>query len=136
MKKDIPQLKVEDLAFAIVPSAQRHESDDNLWDVYILNLKEEPIKDVFINSRGYGEINGEMRRTTVLRHFFETIPALQIVKLEPIQEKVFSLTNEYWVSFRYNGYMYDKCYMFVPGSIDEIHFTIIPFLGEKGVMIR
>jgi hypothetical protein len=136
MKKDIPQLKVEDLAFAIVPTATVHTNDNDLWDVYILNLKDAPIRDVFINSRGYGEIEGEMRRTTVLRHFFEAIGALQVVKLEPIQKKVFGLTNEYWVSFRYDGYMYDKCYVFVPGSIDEINFTTIPFLHQKGVMIR
>lgn len=131
MKKDIPNLKVEDLAIAVVP-----RQDDQLWDTYVLNLKEESITDVFINSQGYGEIDGEDFKTTTLRHFFEEIGPLQIQKIEPIQTSLFELTNEYWVSFRYNGHMYDKKYVFVKGSINPLHFTPIPFLNTKGVMIR
>ena len=130
MKKDIPNLKVEDLAIAIVPR------DEELWDSYVINLKEEPIQSVLINSRGYGEVDGEPIKTTVLRHFFEEIGPLQIKKIEPIQTKLFEITNEYWVSFRFEGYMYDKKYVFVKGSIAEFNFTTIPFINERGVMIR
>lgn len=132
MKKDIPQHKVQDLAIAIVPG----DEGDDLWNTYILNLKEEPIKSVLINSRGYGEIEGETIKTSVLRHFFEEIGPLQIAIIEPIQTKLFNITNEYWVSFQYDGYMYDKKYVFVKGSISELNFTPIPFLNKRGVMIR
>jgi len=132
MKKDIPQFKVQDLAIAIVPSNE----DENFWDVYIMNLRDEPIKNVLINSKGYGELEGEEIDTTILRHFFERIGPLQIEKIEPIQTKFFEITNEYWVSFQYNDYMYDKKYVFVKGSISQINFTPIPFLDKKGVMIR
>ena len=132
MKKDIPQHKVQDLAIAIVPG----ENDDDLWDVYIMNLKEEAIKNVLINSKGYGELEGKDISTTVLRHFFVTIGPLQIEKIEPIQTKLFEIANEYWVSFQHDGYMYDKKYVFVKGSISEINFTTIPFLNKRGVMIR
>ena len=132
MKKDIPQHKVEDLAIAIVPG----EKDDNLWDSYILNLKDEPIKSVLINSRGYGELDGKEIKTSVLKHFFEEIGPLQIKIIEPIQTKLFNIANEYWVSFQYDGYMYDKKYVFVKGSISEINFTLIPFINKRGVMIR
>ncbi len=131
MKKDIPQYKVEDLAIAIVPG-----EEEELWDVFVLNLKDEKIRSVLINSRGYGELDGEEIKTTVLRHFFEEIGPLQIHKIEPIQTKLFDITNEYWVSFQYEGYMYDKKYVFVKGSISEINFTPIPFLNKRGVMIR
>jgi len=134
MKKDIPQHKVEDLAIAIVPRADLAE--DELWDCYIINLKDEPIQSVLVNSKGYGEIEGEQIKTTVLRHFFEQIGPLDCLQIEPIQTKLFSITNEYWVSFQYNGYMYDKKYVFVKGSIAEMNFTPIPFLNRKGVMIR
>jgi RNAse (barnase) inhibitor barstar len=53
MKKDIPQYKVEDLAIAIVPRENGLEEED-LWDTFILNLRDEPIKIVFVNSKGYG----------------------------------------------------------------------------------
>jgi len=136
MKKDIPQYKVEDLAIAIVPRPREMQDEIELWDSYIINLKEDPIKSVLINSRGYGEVEGNEVETTVLRHFFEEIGPLQIQKIEPIQTKVFDLTNEYWVSFQYDGYMYDKKYVFVKGSIAEFNFTTIPFINKKGVMIR
>lgn len=136
MKKDIPIHKVEDLAIAIVPREDRIDDDEELWDVYLLNLKDESITSVLVNSRGYGDINGEKRRTTILRHFFEEIGPLACVQIEPIQVKLFNLTNEYWVSFVYEGYMYEKKYIFVQGSIEESNFTVIPFLNRKGVMIR
>ena len=134
MKKDIPQRKVEDLAIAIVP--REDTLDDDLWDTYILNLKNDAIQGVLINSRGYGELNGEQIKTTVLRHFFEEIAPLSIMQVEPIQTKLFDITNEYWVSFKYQVYMYDKKYVFVKGSIDKMNFTEIPFLKRKGVMIK
>ncbi|NNE28170.1 MAG: hypothetical protein HKN16_00945 [Saprospiraceae bacterium] len=130
MKKDIPQLKVLDLAIAVVPR------DGELWDCYIINLKDEPIQNVLVNSRGYGEKDGETVKTSILRHYFEEIGPLQILKIEPIPTNLFYLTNEYWVSFKYDKYMYDKKYVFVPGSLDEAHFTMIPFINLKGVMIR
>lgn len=135
MIKDIPNLKVEDVAIAVVPRID-DKSEEELWDTYILNLKEEPITNVLINSKGYGEINGETVKTTILRHFFEEIAPLDILQIEPIQTKLFGLTNEYWVSFSSNGHMYDKKYVFVNGSIRPENFTTIPFLNLKGVMIR
>ncbi|MFZ4475627.1 MAG: hypothetical protein ACOYPR_10575 [Saprospiraceae bacterium] len=136
MKKDIPILKVEDLAIAIVPRLPSEEDDDYFWDSYLINLKDEPIQGVLVNSRGYGEIAGEQRRTSTMRYFWEEIGPLEVVKIEPVQKDVLSLANEFWVSFTYNDYLYDKKYVFVPGSMDEMHFTEIPFLDRKGVMIR
>ncbi|RMG83026.1 MAG: hypothetical protein D6714_10490 [Bacteroidetes bacterium] len=137
MKKDIPQHKVEDLAIAIIPREKGDTPEaEDLWDTYIINLRDAPIKNVLINSRGYGEINGEKMKTTILRHYFEEIGPLHIAKIEPIQTKLFQITNEYWVSFSFDGYMYDKKYVFVRGSISEENFTTIPFINKKGVMIR
>ncbi|MBV6655301.1 MAG: hypothetical protein KI786_16150 [Mameliella sp.] len=135
MMKDIPNLKVEDVAIAIAPRESKSD-DEQLWDSYLINLKEEPLKNVLINSRGYGELDGEKMKTTVLRHFFEEIGPLEIVKIEPIQSKLFNLTNEYWISFTHEGHMFDKKYVFVKGSIQEDNFTTIPFINLKGVMIR
>lgn len=137
MKKDIPNHKVEDLAIAIVPREEKIDDPaEDLWDSYIINLKDEKIKSVLITSQGYGELEGKEMKTTTLRHFFEEIGPLEILKIEPIQRKLFDLTNEYWVSFNFDGYMYDKKYVFVKGSISDINFTLIPFINQKGVMIR
>ncbi len=136
MIKDIPFLKVADLAMAMVPRLVFEEGHEDFWDAYLLNLKDEPIFSVIINSSGHGELEGEPRRTTSLRYFWERIEAQTAVRVEPVYKAVFGLTNEYWVSFLYRDYLYDKQYMFVPGSFDERHFCDIPLLRRRGVMIR
>jgi hypothetical protein len=138
MKKDIPELKVEDMAICIAPREEFEKDDEeDLWDTYIINFKEEPIQNVLIASTGYGENdNGERLKTTTLRHFFNEIKGTTLCKVEPIPTNLFNITNEYWVSFNYNGYMYDKKYVFVVGSIDTNNFTMIPFLNRRGVMIK
>lgn len=135
MKKDIQIRKVEDIAIAVAPRDTYEEDEDMFWDVYLINLKEEPIRSVVVSSCGYGEINGESRKTATFRHFWEVIGPLDIIKIEPIQTDVFSLANEFWVSFSHDNYLYDRRYIFVPGSLDEMNFTDIPFLDRKGVMI-
>jgi hypothetical protein len=135
MKKDIPDLKVEDMAIAIAPRDPFLEEE--LWDTFIINFKEETIKDVLVVSRGYGEDEtGDSRKTTTLRHFFPEIGPLELQQIEPIAKDLFWMAHEYWVSFTYNGHMYDKRYVFVNGSIDTVNFTKIPILNRKGVMIK
>ena len=136
MKKDIPEYKVEELAIAILPRTEDGVQDHEMWDVYLLNLKGDAIENVLINSRGYGEVDGEQIKTTILRHFFNEIGPKQALLVEPIQTKLFDIANEYWVSFTYDGYMYDKKYVFVRGSISEDNFTTIPVLQRRGVMIK
>lgn len=132
MKKDIPFKKVTDIAIAALPS----EDDPNFWDVYFLNLKNDNIHNVLITSKGYGEIKGEKVETSQLRYFFEIIGPEMAVKIEPIDSKLFALTNEYWISFQYDGFMYDKKYVFVQGSFLDINFTMLPFIEKKGIMIK
>jgi len=136
MKKDIPQHKVEEMAIAIVPRIENGIVDTELWDSYIINFRKKPINNVLISSQGYGELEGEQMKTTTLRHFFEEVGPERAHLIEPIQTKLFKLANEYWVSFQFEDYMYDKKYVFVKGSIEEGNFTTIPFLEKKGVMIR
>ena len=131
MKKDIEWLNVEDIGIAAVPS-----EDPNFWDIYILNLHEEPVKNVLVIATGYGEINGEERKSSVMRYFFEVIQSLDIQKIESLPISLFDLSNEYWVSFSMNNYLYDKRYLFVAGSLHPLNFITIPFIEQKGVLVR
>ena len=134
MKKDIPELKVEEMAIVVVPPEY---GDDDLWECFLINFKEEAIRNVMVVSRGYGEDEtGEMRRTSTLRHFFEEIGPMEMMQIEPIPKALFWLSHEYWVSFSFEDQLYDKKYVFVVGAIDTANFTMIPFLDRKGVMIR
>ena len=146
MKKDIPQPKVTHLAIAVVPRPAPLDDlgqpippvadEVELWDCFLLNLRDAPITNVLISSRGYGQIDGEKKSTTILRHFFEELAPETAYKIEPIQTTLFDLTNEYWVSFNYDAHMYDKKYVFVKGSIAEEYFTKVPIVGRKGVLIK
>ena len=136
MLKDIPNLKVEGIGIAIVPKdGNVAENNNDLWDVYIINLKKEAIFNVFINTQGYGEKNGEKVETSTLRHFIESVEGETCTLIEPIQQDVFELTNQYWVSFRWNDEFYDKKYVFAKGSIDKSNFTNIPILDQPGILI-
>ena len=95
MLKDIPENIVEDIAMAIV--REYSPEGDKIWNVYLLNLKKETIEGVLVTSKGYGFIKGEKVKTSTLRHFLDSVPALGFAKVEPIIEKIFGLNNEYWV---------------------------------------
>jgi len=134
MKRDIPVRKVEDLAMAMVP--RNDDVNDDLWDVYIINLKDQPIRSVLINSKGYGKIDGDAKETATFRHFYEEISPQSAEQVEAIIKKVFQLTNEFWVSFSFDNYLYDKKYVFVRGIQDESLFTDIPLIEKRGIMIK
>ena len=57
MKKDIPIQQVIDVGIAIVP-------DEEVWQVYLINNKEEKLRHIMVCSRGYGEIEGEKTETS------------------------------------------------------------------------
>lgn len=134
MKSDIENPVVEDIALAVV--REENELAQEEWNVYMLNLKKRNIKNVLVSSKGYGQKDGAKVKTSVLRHFFETLEAKSFTRVEPIMQDVFGLNNEYWVSFYINNLIYDKKYIFLAESIQESHFTDIPLLGKRGVMIK
>lgn len=134
MRKDIIHPVVEDIALAVVK--EENELGQPEWNVYILNLKNEPIKGVLISSKGYGLVNDQSVKTSVLCHLIDEIPARSYAKVEMIIEDVFGLSNEYWVSFYLNKMIYDKKYVFLAESINEDYFINIPLINKKGVMIK
>lgn len=132
MLKDINREEVEDIAIAVVPG----EDDSNIWEVYMINLKEEGLDNVIVASKGYGMYNGEEVKTSVLRHYLGAFEPLDIRLIEPIQKEMFGLNNEYWVSFYIGKNIYDKKFIFLPESISEDNFTRVPFINRMGVVIR
>ena len=136
MIKDIPKYVVTDVAIAVIKESEAEEASETDWSVYLINMKHENIYGVLVASKGYGTYNGEDVKTSTLRHFIEDIPAESYAKIEPIQEKLFAISNEYWISFYHEGNLYDKKYVFVPESIKEEHFTNIPIINKRGVMIK
>jgi len=136
MLRDIHLVAVEDIAMAVVPSDDSLPVEEQIWEVFILNLKQTPIENVIIASQGYGVFNGEDVKTSTLRHYLGDLAPMSFTLIEPIEQKVFGLNNEYWLSFYIKKEIFDKKYIFLPESISETYFTLIPLLNRKGVMIR
>ena len=134
MKKDLPENIVENVAIAVVLENATPESKN--WNVYLINLKNEPIETVLISSKGYGKKDGEDVKTSILRHSVGDVAARSFALVELIDEEVFGLTNEYLLSYYINGQIYDKKFIFVPESIVESNMIRIPVLNKPGVMIK
>lgn len=87
-----------------------------------------------ITSRGYGETKKEKQQTSTLRHMIPYVESGMYALIEPIDESVFHLNNEYWVSYYINGQVYDKKFIFVPDSIIDENLTFIKELDMKGIL--
>ncbi len=135
MRDELKGPLVENIGVAVIQI--ENELKEKLYEVYLLNLKEEIIEGIIITCKGYGEnaVTGEKVKTATLRHSLEVLLPNEAAKIEPIMEEVFGIANEYWVSFWINDMMYDKKFVFVSESISEKNMKKIPILGEKGVMI-
>lgn len=134
MKKDIVQPKVEGVSMAVV--RETDEDGAPAWYVYLINAKHVALENVLISSTGYGEIDGEQRASSEMRHYLESLGAQSWARIERIVEDVFALTNQYWLSFYIDGHIHDKKYIFVAGSIHEEHFTNLPLMNARGVLIQ
>jgi hypothetical protein len=134
MKKDLPDNVVEDIAMAVVLLSETPEVKN--WSVYVVNLKDIQIDNVLISSKGYGEKDGKMVKTSILRHFIGDLKAKSYAGVEAIDTEVFGLTNEYWLSYYIDKVIYDKKFIFLPESIVDENLIRIPIVNKPGVMIK
>ncbi len=137
MKKDIEIPSVEGVSVAVVKELNEEKTHE-VYNVYILNLKEVELTNVMVSSKGYGinSLTEERINTSVLRHFLGTIGAKSVAKIEPIVEEVFGINNEYWVSFFEGDRMFDKKYIFLAETIIESNMIAVPLMQDvRGVVI-
>ena len=130
MLKDIDFKKVEDTAIAAVPK------EDDIWSVYVLNRSTSILLGVFISSVGYGTIEDKNVRTTPLRHLVGDMEPNSAVKIEGLTKDLLQLTNEFWISYKKEDYLYDKKYVFVQESLTVDNLIYIPILDKEGVLIK
>ena len=133
MKKDLPENIVENVSVAIVLENATPEAKN--WNVYLINLKNEPIETVLVSSKGYGLKEGKNVKTSILRHSIGDVKAQSFALIEIIDEQVFGLTNEFWLSYYLKGQIYDKKFIFLPESIVDSNMIRIPILNKPGIMI-
>ena len=127
MKKDIDFSPVKNVHVVV---AQTKEG----WKVYLINRNEQKLENVMITSRGYGEKEKEAQKTSTLRHMIPYLDPGMYALVEPIDESVLHLNNEYWVSYFIDNQVYDKKFIFVPDSIVEKYLVFIEELQMKGIL--
>jgi hypothetical protein len=134
MRKDIVIPEVKNVHVAAVK--ERNDKGEYVWNVYLINKQESTLENVLVSSSGYKvDKKGQKQHSSTLRHFLENVPPLSAKKIEPIIEEVFSLNNEYFVTYFSKEGMAEKQFVFVPDSILEKNLTEVPFLNCRGVMI-
>ncbi|MER2998666.1 hypothetical protein [Pontibacter populi] len=132
MKKDIDFGTVEGISVAVATTP--NESGVDAWNVYLINNNPFPIENVLVSSKGYGILDGEEVKTSMLRHMFELVEAKSFVQIEPIDPAIFHINNEYWVSYYIDRQIFDKKFIFVPESITQDNLIEISILNMQGVL--
>lgn len=131
MKKDIEFHPVTGVKLAI---AREEKEGQEEWAVYIINKNLIELHTLMITSKGYGMISGENKKTSVLRHLIEELGPQSIAKVEPIDPTLFSLNNEFWVSYFILDQIFDKKFVFVKGSMHQQNISYIPEIDLYGVV--
>ena len=131
MKKDIDFHPVTGIKLAIARALVNGMEE---WGVYIINLNLIELNTVMITSKGYGMIDGEEKKTSVLRHLIQELGAESMAKIEPIDPELFVLNNEYWVSYYILDRIFDKKFVFPANSVKDNNLQFIPELELEGIL--
>lgn len=129
MIKDVKFPEVKDVIVTVV--LEEHPEYKTMdWNVYIINNKGVPIEMVLIVSKGYNNT----KKTSIMRHKIENLPAKSYAKIELLQDDVLALNNEFKVTFFEDNKMYDKAFLFKKNSIHKSNLSALPVMQQQGVL--
>ena len=109
---------------------------EKVWYAYLINDSDFHIESVMIVSKAFGTIDGEMKKTSLLRHAFIEVPAVSVVKIEMMEKSVLVLNNEFMVTFFIGDTLYDRKFIFKANSITPDYVEEVPILFVDGVIVR
>jgi energy-converting hydrogenase Eha subunit E len=135
MKKDIIIPTVENVFLAAV----QEWSDDfmeKVWYAYLVNDSDFNLDGVMIVSKAFGTIDGEMKKTSLLRHAYVEVPAVSVVKIEMLENRVLALNNEFMLTFFIGDKLYDRKFIFRANTITPDYVEEVPILFVDGVIVR
>jgi hypothetical protein len=135
LKKDITIPIVENVFLAAI---QEWNDDfmEKVWNVYLINDSDYALESVMVVSKAFGSIDGEMKKTSLLRHAFTQVAPVSVVKIEMIEKSVLTLNNEFMVTYFMESKLYDKKFIFVKNSIHENAVEEVPILFVNGVISK
>ena len=135
MKSDIVIPKVENVFLAAI----QEWSDDfmeKVWYIYLVNDSDYDLEGVMVVSKAFGTLDGEMKKTSLLRHAFPNVPAVSVVKIEMVETSVLRLNNEFMVTYFIGSTLYDKKFIFRAQTITPDYVEEVPILFVDGVIVR
>lgn len=135
MKSDIKIPEVENVFLAAI-SEFSDDFGENIWNVYLVNDSDFDIKSVMVVSKAFGTINGEMKKTSLLRHAFVHVPAVSVVKIEMIEKSVLQLNNEFMLTYFIENTLYDKSFIFKKNFDTQSEKEEVPILFVDGFVVR
>ena len=135
MKKDIIIPEVENVFLAAV-SEWSDDFMEKVWNVYLINDSDSQLDGVMVVSKAFGTLDGEMKKTSLLRHAFVEIPPVSVVKIEMVEKSVLALNNEFMVTFFIGNVLYDRKFFFKANFINEKNVEEVPILFVDGVIVR
>lgn len=128
MKKDIEIPIAKDVYVAII-----HEWNEEFlskdWNAYIINNRTSQIDMVLVVTKGF---DGD-RKTSTMRHGIGIVKAKSFEKIEPLQEEVLALNNEFFVTYYADNKLYEKRYVVTKNSVSENALQQIPIIEKEGV---
>uniref|UniRef100_UPI004048F633 hypothetical protein n=1 Tax=Flavobacterium sp. TaxID=239 RepID=UPI004048F633 len=135
MKKDIIIPKVAKVYLAAI----QEWNDDfmaKVWNAYLINDNNEKLESVMVVSKAFGTIEGEMKKTSLLRHAYVEVPSHAAIKIEMIADDVLTLHNEFMLTYFIGPTLFDKKFIFKANSINENATREVPVLLKEGVLLQ
>jgi len=135
MKKDITIPEVENVFLAAV-SEWNDDFMQKVWNVYLINDSDFKLESVMVVSKAFGTIDGEMKKTSLLRHAFVEVPSVSVVKVEMIEESVLALNNEFMLTYFIGQTLYDKKFTFKANFANDSEIEEVPILFVDGIIVK
>jgi|SRR5690606_4956730 len=135
MRKDITIPVVENVYVAVMQE-WNEDFNENTWYAYLINDNKDKIEAAIVVSNANGVIDGEQRKTSMMRHAYQEVPGNSAVKIEMMDRTVLQLHNKFMVTYFKDNVMYEKDYIFIAGSITEDDVQELPVIEKKGILSK
>lgn len=131
MKKDIQIPIAENLYIAAVEQWDEQKLNKDWW-VYLINDQDQELEATILVSKGYGD----GLTTSTFRHGFGRVAPKSVTKVELIQEEVFKLNNEFFITYFQEGKLFEKKFVFEPFQLSRANEIVIPLMDQQGVLAK
>lgn len=131
MRNDIPIREVTEIGLALIP--EKEPKHGEIWVAHLVNLKDHALKNVLITVEGHGEVEGSSKKTATLRYLLEEVESLSSKQIEILMPEVMAVTNQFWISFSHEDYLYDKKFVVPSDAIEVMELIGIPVLHCQGL---